>query len=78
MSLFIIISLKGHCFFPAIYVPGFSERVFYQDGIGWEWGIVIGMTLIFVIWCEVWKLIREPLYLRMGFDIERAYKSSSA
>ncbi|KAF9457771.1 sodium transport ATPase, partial [Collybia nuda] len=48
-----------------IYVPGFNTRVFYQTGISWEWGIVIGMSVIFVVWCEIWKLfIRKPLYRR--------------
>ncbi|GLB44749.1 putative cation transport ATPase (P-type) (TC 3.A.3) family protein [Lyophyllum shimeji] len=48
-----------------IYIPGFNTRVFYQKGISWEWGIVVGMSLVFVIWCEVWKLFcRRPLYRR--------------
>ncbi|TFK43621.1 sodium transport ATPase [Crucibulum laeve] len=47
-----------------IYIPGFNTRVFYQSGIGWEWGLVVGMSLVFILWCEVWKLIRKPLYRR--------------
>jgi Na+-exporting ATPase len=48
----------------AIYIPVFSNRVFYQSGITWEWGIVFGMSIAFLIWCEMWKLIRRPLYKR--------------
>lgn len=48
----------------AIYVPGLNHRVFYQAPIGWEWGLVVGMSLIFVVWCELWKVIRRPLYRR--------------
>ncbi|KAJ3511928.1 hypothetical protein NLJ89_g3815 [Agrocybe chaxingu] len=47
-----------------IYIPGFNTRVFYQSGIGWEWGIVVGMSIVFLLWCEVWKFIRRPLYKR--------------
>ncbi|KAF5379843.1 hypothetical protein D9615_005799 [Tricholomella constricta] len=47
-----------------IYVPGFSNRVFHQKGISWEWGIVLGMSVVFVVWCELWKLCRKRLYRR--------------
>ncbi|KAF6762702.1 sodium transport ATPase [Ephemerocybe angulata] len=47
-----------------IYIPGFNNRVFYQAPIGWEWGLVVGMSLVFIVWCEVWKMIRRPLYRR--------------
>lgn len=45
-----------------IYIPSFNTRVFYQSGIGWEWGIVVGMSAVFLIWCEMWKILRKPLY----------------
>ncbi len=48
----------------AIYIPVFNTRIFYQRGIGWEWGLVIGMTLVFVAFSEVWKIIRRPLFKR--------------
>ncbi|KAL0948852.1 hypothetical protein HGRIS_008973 [Hohenbuehelia grisea] len=47
-----------------IYIPGFNTNVFYQRGIGWEWGLVIGMTVVFVVFSEMWKLARKPLYRR--------------
>ncbi|KAF8165431.1 sodium transport ATPase [Crassisporium funariophilum] len=47
-----------------IYIPSFNTRIFYQSGISWEWGIVVGMSLVFLVWCEIWKLIRRPLYKR--------------
>jgi hypothetical protein len=39
-----------------IYVPGLSDRVFYQEAITWEWGVVVGMTLVFIGSMELWKL----------------------
>ncbi|KAJ7102431.1 sodium transport ATPase [Mycena belliarum] len=48
-----------------IYIPSFNTRVFYQSAISWHWGLVIGMTLVFIAGCEIWKLARKPLYARM-------------
>ncbi len=48
----------------AIYVPGLNHHVFYQSGISWEWGVAFGMSIVFVVWCEVWKLLRSRLYRR--------------
>lgn len=47
-----------------IYIPGFNNKVFYQKPIGWEWGLVVGMTIAFIAWCELWKVLRKPLYRR--------------
>ncbi|KAF8639443.1 hypothetical protein AX16_010298 [Volvariella volvacea WC 439] len=55
-----------------IYIPGFNTRVFYQSGIGWEWGLVVGMTVVFIVWCEIWKIIRRPLLRRWTPVIRRA------
>ncbi|KAI0345134.1 sodium transport ATPase [Trametopsis cervina] len=41
----------------SIYVPGLNDRVFYQKAITWEWGVVVGMTLVFVASVEVWKIL---------------------
>ncbi|KAF8974223.1 hypothetical protein BDZ97DRAFT_3737 [Flammula alnicola] len=36
-----------------------------MSGIGWEWGIVVGMSIVFFIWCEIWKIFRKRrLYTR--------------
>ncbi|VDC02384.1 unnamed protein product [Peniophora sp. CBMAI 1063] len=40
-----------------VYIPGLNDEVFYQKGITWEWGLVVGMTLVFVGCVELWKLL---------------------
>ncbi|CAE7224993.1 unnamed protein product [Rhizoctonia solani] len=52
----------------AIYVPGLNTRVFYQSGITWEWGIIAGMTLVFIISAELWKIFvrSSKWYNRLG------------
>ncbi|KAI0312394.1 hypothetical protein OF83DRAFT_660871 [Amylostereum chailletii] len=41
----------------AIYIPGLNDEVFFQEGISWEWGLVVGMTVVFVSWVELWKAL---------------------
>ena len=41
----------------AIYIPGLNEDVFFQQGITWEWGLVVGMTVVFVSCVELWKAL---------------------
>ncbi|KAF9052377.1 potassium/sodium eff [Hymenopellis radicata] len=60
-----------------IYIPSFNTRVFYQQPIGWEWGIVIGMTVIFIVGCELWKLMR-PALLKKWLYIPSPVANSSA
>ncbi|PFH51106.1 hypothetical protein AMATHDRAFT_3370 [Amanita thiersii Skay4041] len=45
-----------------IYIPTFNTHVFYQSGISWEWGVVVGMSIVFVVWAELWKIVRRKLY----------------
>ncbi|KJA23837.1 hypothetical protein HYPSUDRAFT_65955 [Hypholoma sublateritium FD-334 SS-4] len=52
-----------------IYVPGFNTRIFYQSGITWEWGVVFGMAIVFLVWCEIWKLVRPYLYGKWALPV---------
>ncbi|THV00758.1 potassium/sodium eff [Dendrothele bispora CBS 962.96] len=51
-----------------IYVSGLNTQVFYQRGITWEWGVVIGMTTFFIIACELWKVLsrNESWFANIG------------
>ncbi|KAF7308997.1 Sodium transport atpase [Mycena kentingensis (nom. inval.)] len=51
-----------------IYIPVLNTKVFYQGPIDWEWGIVVGMTVVFVISVELWKVFvrSRPWYDRIG------------
>ncbi|KAG7096419.1 hypothetical protein E1B28_003858 [Marasmius oreades] len=40
-----------------IYIPGLNTKVFHQTAITWEWGVVVGMTFVFVVSCELWKAL---------------------
>ncbi|KAF5346134.1 hypothetical protein D9758_009934 [Tetrapyrgos nigripes] len=51
-----------------IYVPGLNTDVFYQSEIGWEWGVVAGMVVLFIVFCELWKVFvrSKSWYVNIG------------
>ncbi|KAI0093721.1 sodium transport ATPase [Irpex rosettiformis] len=62
-----------------IYVPGLNDHVFYQKGITWEWGVVIGMTLVFVGSMEAWKLlVARRRGLRKSANVEQLCDAGGA
>ena len=50
--------------FPIIYIPGLNTYVFKHTGIGWEWGIVIGFSILFMAGCEFWKFCKRAFFRR--------------
>jgi len=73
---------RADCFFlSAIYIPKFNTKVFYQSPIDWEWGIVIALSLVYVVYCELWKLARPTMYKRweeplVAADVEEITKET--
>ncbi|KAL2159450.1 hypothetical protein VTH06DRAFT_2455 [Thermothelomyces fergusii] len=47
--------------FPTVYIPYLNRDVFKHTGISWEWGVVIGMTIVYVLGIEVWKYVKRRL-----------------
>lgn len=47
--------------FPIIYIPRISDYAFQVIDIGWEWGIVFGMILVYLVLTELWKLMKRRL-----------------
>jgi len=45
--------------FPAIYIPYLNTDVFKHRGIDWEWAVVVGFVLLFVLGVELWKLTKR-------------------
>lgn len=41
--------------FPVVYIPVINDRVFRMGSMGWEWGIVFGMILVYLLATEAWK-----------------------
>lgn len=49
--------------FVVVYVPVINDKVFLHGAIGYEWGISIAFSVLFVVGCEVWKFCKR-VYLR--------------
>lgn len=45
--------------FPLIYLPQVNRVVFKHGGIGWEWGVVVGCTVGYVVIIEAWKGVKR-------------------
>lgn len=47
--------------FPTVYIPYLNRDVFKHTAISWEWGVVFGMTIIYVLGMELWKYVKRRL-----------------
>lgn len=47
--------------FPTVYIPYLNRDVFKHTAISWEWGVVIGMTIVYVFGIEAWKYTKRRL-----------------
>jgi len=47
--------------FPTVYIPYLNRDVFKHTSISWEWGVVIGMTIVYVFGIEAWKYVKRRL-----------------
>ena len=65
--LFYAVVLGAISVFPAVYIPGLNTAIFKHGAIGWEWGLVVGGLVVFVLGVEVWKAVKREWGL---FDVE--------
>jgi len=61
--LFWAVVIGGLSVFPTVYIPGLNTNVFKHEAIDWEWGVVVGMTVVFVAGIELWKLAKRHFRL---------------
>ena len=45
---------------PTFYVPVLYTKVFYQAPLDWEWGLVLGSCLLFLLAAEAYKACLRP------------------
>ncbi|KAF9929823.1 Na+ ATPase [Linnemannia zychae] len=60
--------------FPVIYIPGVNHSVFKHSALSYEWGLVIASLVLFILFAEVYKLIKrkvmKPLHLEANGQLE--------
>ncbi|KAK4112053.1 calcium ATPase [Canariomyces notabilis] len=59
--LFWAVVIGGLSVFPTVYIPYLNEDVFKHTAISWEWGVVVGMTILYVVGLESWKYVKRTL-----------------
>ncbi|WEJ93266.1 Na+ ATPase [Yamadazyma tenuis] len=66
-NTFLFVSVLGAAasVFPVVYIPVINNKVFLQGPIGYEWGLSVAFTLVFILTVECWKWIKR-MYLRKG------------
>lgn len=52
--------------FPVIYIPVLNTKVFKHKGLTWEWGVVAGCVVMYIVLLEVWKGIKR--HFGLGID----------
>lgn len=52
--------------FPVIYLPVINKSVFKHQAIGWEWGVVFGCTLVYLVLVESWKAVKRAFGIGSG------------
>lgn len=50
--------------FPILYIPRISDYAFQVLGLGWEWGPVFGLTIMYVVIAELYKLVKRKIMAR--------------
>lgn len=63
--------------FPVIYIPVINDIVFLHSPIGYEWGLSVGFTIVFMLGSEVWKWFKRVYYRKVvvknpEYDLERS------
>ncbi|KAJ5306033.1 hypothetical protein N7508_005048 [Penicillium antarcticum] len=52
--------------FPVIYLPVVNQLVFKHQAITWEWGVVFGCTVVYLILVESWKAVKRAFGIGSG------------
>jgi Na+-exporting ATPase len=52
--------------FPVIYLPVVNQLVFKHQAITWEWGVVFGCTVVYLVLVESWKAVKRAFGIGSG------------
>ncbi|CAH6722796.1 sodium transport ATPase 2 [[Candida] jaroonii] len=48
--------------FPVVYIPVINDKVFLHAPIGYEWGLSVAFTVLFMMGAELWKFVKRCYY----------------
>lgn len=50
--------------FPILYIPAVNDRIFQLSGLTWQWGLVFGQLVVYLVAAELYKLTKRVYYQR--------------
>lgn len=62
---------------PTLYIPVINDQVFAHTGIGWEWGICFGFTILYIAWIESWKVCKRVYYRKNSAMVKGHHDSEN-
>lgn len=64
--------------FPVVYIPVINTKVFLHSPIGYEWGVSVAFTLLYLLGSEFWKWMKRIYFRKWSrkvknpeYDLER-------
>ena len=60
--------------FRILYIPAVNDRIFQLSGLTWQWGLVFGQLVVYIVAAELYKLSKRVYYHRRA---KRNHKNSS-
>lgn len=55
--------------FPVIYLPVVNQVVFKHHAITWEWGLVFGCSVVYLVCVESWKAVKRAFGIGSGRNV---------
>lgn len=47
-----------------LYIPVINDHVFQLSGLTWQWGLVVGQLVVYLVAAEMYKLAKRTFYHR--------------
>lgn len=78
MALFGSVVFGACTLVPTFYIPVVYNKVFYQAPIDWEWGLILGAAVLFLLASEMYKAYVRPRVVRGQLAAVHQRRSSRA
>lgn len=47
-----------------LYIPQVNTRIFQLMGLTWQWGLVVGQLVLYLVAAELYKMVKRAYYRR--------------
>ncbi|KAG8805027.1 hypothetical protein FRC17_005769, partial [Serendipita sp. 399] len=64
--------------FPILYIPAINDRVFQLSGLTWQWGLVVGQLVLYLVIVELYKLSKRAYAHRREIKAGKAQEAKES